>query len=74
VHHVGGSDVDCTLINQPFHVSKMKKGDRSRQPLAMLTDWSIMTPFGAINPRSQASARFIREHPELLAMMKMMGG
>jgi uncharacterized protein YegJ (DUF2314 family) len=60
-HQVGESSIDATLENQPHAVSRLPAGDRGRHPIELVTDWTILTPFGGITPRSLAAARQVRE-------------
>ena len=61
VHELGDSDLDGTLVNRPIDVD-VRRGTRARYPLDLLTDWTILTPIGQINPRSQLVARKLRAH------------
>ena len=61
VHELGDSVHDCTLVNRPIDVD-VRRGTRARYPLALLTDWTIVTPIGQMNPRSQLVARKLRAH------------
>jgi hypothetical protein len=58
--------VDATLVNAPFHIARLREGERGRHPLDLLSDWTIMTPFGAVTPRQSKTLRFIREHRDRL--------
>lgn len=60
VHSAMESDIDATLLNQPYHVSKLKEGDRGRHSAELLTDWTILTPVGSITPRFMFPARVLR--------------
>lgn len=62
VHGVTRTEIDGTLVNQPFGVSRLKAGQRTTQPLELLSDWTVLTPAGPINARSMRAARFVREH------------
>lgn len=77
VNAVRDSTVDATLVNSPHAIARMKEGDRGEHAAERLTDWTIMTPLGAITPRDLRGARMIREDPEkvaqLVAMMRAMG-
>lgn len=59
-HKLGPHSVDATLVNQPYHVSRMKEGSRGRHSIDLISDWSIMTPMGQITPRSTLPLRMIR--------------
>jgi hypothetical protein len=61
VHGVGDRGLDATLLNEPFDIPELHAGHRSVQSFAQLTDWSLMTPVGAITPRSLHTARLLRE-------------
>jgi len=77
VHAIGPSTVDATLVNAPFDVPTLKKGDRGEHSLELLSDWVVFTPFGRIDPRQSRTLRFVREHRdglgELLAQAKARG-
>ncbi|HYV66023.1 MAG TPA: DUF4026 domain-containing protein [Myxococcales bacterium] len=61
VHGFKGDSVDATLINAPFQVGRLRVGQRGLQPLELLSDWSIMTPFGHLNPRQTRTLRTVRK-------------
>ena len=70
VHGFKGDLVDATLINQPFNISNMNEGDRRDYEVERLTEWSVFTPFGQINPRDTGPVQYLRDHrDEVLAMM-----
>jgi Protein of unknown function (DUF4026) len=62
-HGFGPGTVDATLENRPFVVD-LRPGERAERPLELLTDWMLMTPAGAVTPRSMIAARRLREHAE----------
>ncbi|HET9218382.1 MAG TPA: DUF2314 domain-containing protein [Terriglobia bacterium] len=66
VHGVSGDSIDATLVNQPFDIASLKVGDRDNRPAELLTDWAVMTPLGALTPRSLEVARKLREKRSLL--------
>jgi uncharacterized protein YegJ (DUF2314 family) len=69
VHRIEGSSVDATLENQPHGVSRLRAGQRTTHPLEFVSDWTILTPFGSITPRSLVAARTVRERrDEVLAL------
>lgn len=41
VHGVDGARIDATLLNQPYHVARMKAGDRDWHHADQLSDWSV---------------------------------
>jgi hypothetical protein len=61
VHAIGGTTVDATLENSPYGVARLRAGDRGEHLLELVTDWTILTPFGSITPRSLVAARAVRE-------------
>ena len=70
VHGFGDADLDGTLVNRPIDVD-LREGARARYPLDLLTDWTIVTPIGEINPRSQLVARNLRTNgAEVLEAMR----
>ncbi len=64
VHDIGDQSVEATLLNQPHSIARMKEGDRAWHPIELLTEWSIMTPGGAITPQSLGRIHAIRAHKE----------
>lgn len=71
VHELGEDKVDATLINEPYHIAAMQAGQRQWHDINRLTDWTLITPAGAINPRNTRPARLIRpRREELLAAVK----
>ena len=62
VHDAKDGRLDATLGNDPFHIARMKQGQRDWHDLERMTDWTILTPLGPINPRSLLPARIIRDH------------
>jgi hypothetical protein len=66
VHECADDNMDATLANQPFNIARMKTGDRARHPLSLLSDWTILTPFGHMTPRNLLPARMVRAHREEL--------
>lgn len=70
VHAVEAGSLDATLLNEPFGIPALYAGQRSRQPIEQLTDWSILTPAGMVTPRSLHLARVLRElRPEIEAAL-----
>lgn len=55
--------VNAILLNQPYQIARMNKGDLGTHPVKLLSDWVIMTPFGNITPRSYHLARVIKNIP-----------
>ncbi|MBX3318106.1 MAG: DUF4026 domain-containing protein [Phycisphaeraceae bacterium] len=71
VHGVGERTVDATLLNQPHGIAGMNQGDRAEHPIELLTEWSIMTPGGAITPQSLGHIRTIRRNKDkVLAFLR----
>ena len=44
--------VDGTLVNQPYHVARLRQGQRGTFDLRLLTDWAIESPGGRYTPES----------------------
>jgi hypothetical protein len=63
VHEFFDHAVDATLGNEPFHVARIKAGQRGMHTIEKMNDWAIFTPIGTINPRNTRPAREIRAHP-----------
>ncbi len=71
VHAADERRIDATLVNQPHDISRMSEGQRGAHEIDRLTDWTILTPAGPIDPRSTKVLRFVRDHrDELLAAMR----
>jgi hypothetical protein len=64
VEELGAASILATLLNEPYDVSTLQRGDRGRHAVELLTDWVIHTPLGVITPRSQVVARIVRERPD----------
>ncbi len=67
VHSFGGDTVNATLMNDPFHVASLKKGDRRDHPIERLTDWALIGPTGMITPRDTRPARSARLHRDAIS-------
>ena len=65
-HGISGSQIDATLLNQPFNIARLKEGDRGVHALELLTDWSIFTPVAPITPSNSRPLRFIRKNIDRL--------
>lgn len=63
-HRMSGSQIDATLLNQPFHIAAMKEGDRALHSPDLLTDWAIFTIAGKITPAFSRPLRLIRRNPD----------
>ncbi len=71
VHELGDDWIGGTLLNQPYHVARLREGDRGRHPIDLLSDWAILTPAGNITPRNMLPFRFIRAHREELRRLML---
>jgi uncharacterized protein YegJ (DUF2314 family) len=70
IHGVSGNEVDATLLNEPFHIARMRAGERARHPVALLSDWVVLTPAGTLSPRNLTPLRALRSRrDEILAAM-----
>jgi len=63
-HGLRDGEADATLLNEPFSIAAMKNGQRALHSLDRLTDWSVFTPLGPVNPNSSRALRFIRANRE----------
>lgn len=63
-HGLSGSQIDATLLNQPFHIARMKEGDRGLHSPELLTDWAIFTIAGKVTPAFSRPLRLIRRNPD----------
>lgn len=50
VHAIDGTQIDATLLNQPYQIARMRAGDRGRHAADQLSDWSVGSPFGSVGP------------------------
>jgi hypothetical protein len=66
VNSCGEREIDATLVNQPFHIARMRTGDRARHSAELLSDWTILSPFGSITPRFGMALREVRNRPDEL--------
>lgn len=57
------TEIDATLVNDPFDIARMTSGQRGTHDLGRLSDWVILTPFGSVSPRSTTALRRVREDP-----------
>ena len=69
VHSIEKDRIDATLASEPIGVSRMKAGQRAWHRLDQLSDWSILTPIGRINPRDARAARAILGDRERFAQV-----
>ncbi|MGA2498878.1 MAG: DUF4026 domain-containing protein [Tepidisphaeraceae bacterium] len=71
VHAAEDTRVDATLLNHPFNIARIHKGERGWHDTGRLTDWMILTPLGQITPRDVMLARRIRANRDkLLKLMR----
>jgi hypothetical protein len=61
VHECFDDAVDAMLINDPYDVSALRKGELRKHDLGLLSDWAILTPAGEIKPSTLHVARVIRQ-------------
>jgi uncharacterized protein YegJ (DUF2314 family) len=69
VHDADEGGVNATLVNKPWQDIGMQMGDRRRHAVDALTDWTIFTPVGSIDPRFMKAARSIRIHIDEIKQM-----
>ena len=67
VHGFRGDEVDATLTNAPLDVADLAQGQRGTSPLELLSDWTILTPVGTINPRQTRALRLLRANRAQIA-------
>lgn len=63
VHDLRADKLDATLLNQPIEIESMSEGDRGWHDLELITDWTLVTPAGNIDPRDMSAVRALRELP-----------
>ena len=74
VHDCRNDRLDATLINDPIYIARMSNGQRGWHDLELLSDWTIITPVGWINPRNIVPLRIIRANAdELRRLVKEAG-
>lgn len=61
VHTLGSGAIEATLIHEPETISGMHKGDRAHYDIERLTDWTMHSPVGSLNPRNLQVARALRK-------------
>jgi uncharacterized protein YegJ (DUF2314 family) len=66
VHDCRDGEVDATLVNQPFHIERMKAGDRGQHSMDLVSDWAILSPFGSITPAFGKALRDARTRKDEL--------
>ena len=52
VHAIANGQIEGTLLNQPYAVSRLSEGDRGWHPPDLLSDWMVNTPHGQFGPSS----------------------
>jgi uncharacterized protein YegJ (DUF2314 family) len=55
VHGYEAGEVDATLLNEPYRISRMKEGARARHSLDRLSDWSVVSMHGRFDANTVAS-------------------
>ena len=50
VRQVDGDRVEAELVNQPFSVSRLKRGDAVWIERTEISDWLVVTPCGSFGP------------------------
>jgi hypothetical protein len=60
VHGFTGDGIDATLANTPHKIASMTAGQRAVHRLDRLSDWTILSPEGAITPRNVGASRRLR--------------
>jgi hypothetical protein len=74
IHETGDHRVDATLLNDPYDIARLRKGERGWHKVERLTDWTILTPLGQLNPRNIIVARKIRARRGELLLARNGGG
>jgi hypothetical protein len=52
VHEIAPGRLKGKLLNEPVYVSRLKDGAEGWHELSRLTDWNILSAFGAFNPET----------------------
>jgi hypothetical protein len=60
VHACGADEIEGTLLNQPYSIARLRAGDRGTHPVALISGWTIRSPFGSISPTFSQALREIR--------------
>lgn len=50
VHAIETGEIDATLVNDPYDIERMNKGDRARHAPDLLSDWTVYSPYGSYGP------------------------
>lgn len=66
VHACRQQEIEATLVNRPFHIERLRPGDRAVHPVDLISDWTIMSPFGSITPAFGMALREVRSRPQEL--------
>ncbi len=74
VKTVGSDHVEAELINDPFDVPALKKGEVRSHGIERMSDWTVMTPIGTVSPRETRPLRILRAHAdEIIASFNEQG-
>jgi hypothetical protein len=52
VHALAEGEVEATLLNEPYAVPTLRKGDRGKHDLALLTEWNVFSKMGMFDADS----------------------
>jgi uncharacterized protein YegJ (DUF2314 family) len=69
VHACRAEEIEATLVNQPVYIARMRPGQRAVHPADLISDWTILSPFGSITPRFGLALREARSRPDELRRM-----
>ena len=64
VHDLGEDSIDGTLVNQPLWIDRLSEGHRGTHQVDLLSDWTVLTPFGPINPHAFHARQLVAVHRE----------
>jgi uncharacterized protein YegJ (DUF2314 family) len=54
------SQITGTLLNEPWHIARLKEGQSYTYALDVMSDWAVFTPAGRITPVVALAARTLR--------------
>jgi hypothetical protein len=69
VHACRAGEIDGTLVNHPLYIARLKMGERAVHSADLISDWTILSPFGSITPRFGMALREVRSRPDELRRM-----
>jgi uncharacterized protein YegJ (DUF2314 family) len=69
VHSCRAGEIEATLMNHPLYIARLQHGQRATHPADLISDWTILSPFGRITPAFGMPLREVRSRPDDLRRM-----